>query len=68
MEKVTISPNYEVVIPPSVRAALDLQPGQEVRVFALEGIIEIVPVRPAHELRGMLRGVEAEFDRDREWA
>ena len=66
METVTLSPEFEVVIPPSVREQLGLKPGQRMRVFSYDGCIEIVPIRPAHELRGMLRGMNPDFERDDE--
>lgn len=64
METVTLSPEFEVVIPRSVCERLGLKPGQRLQVFPLDGCIEIVPIRPAHELRGMLRGMNTDFDRD----
>jgi AbrB family looped-hinge helix DNA binding protein len=67
MQKVRISENFEIVIPVEVREQLNLRPGQELDVFVLEDIIEVVPVRPIQEFRGMLRHVTAEFDRDAEY-
>jgi len=66
MEAVTISPKFQVVIPKSVREQLRLVPGQKVQVLAYGDRIEFIPVRPAHELRGMLRGLDTSFERDRE--
>jgi AbrB family looped-hinge helix DNA binding protein len=64
VETVTLSPEFEVVIPRSVREQLGLKPGQQMRMFSFDGCIEIVPVRAAHELRGMLRGMNTNFERD----
>ena len=66
METVTISPKYQVVIPKSVREQLKLHPGQTVQVIAYGNRIEFLPVRPARELRGMLRGLDASFEREEE--
>ncbi|MBC7265736.1 MAG: AbrB/MazE/SpoVT family DNA-binding domain-containing protein [Coriobacteriia bacterium] len=66
METVTISPKYQVVIPKSVRRQLRLVPGQKVQVIAYGDRIEFIPLKPARELRGMLRGLDATFERDRE--
>ncbi len=66
MEAVTISPKYQVVIPKSVRRQLRLVPGQKVQVIAYGDRIEFIPLKPARELRGMLRGLDATFERDRE--
>ena len=66
MEAVTISPKYQVVIPKSVRRQLRLVPGQKVQVNAYGDRIEFIPLKPARELRGMLRGLDTAFERDRE--
>lgn len=64
METVTISPKFQVVIPKSIREELKLVPGQLVHAIAYGNRIEFLPVRPARELRGMLRGADAGFERD----
>lgn len=66
MEAVTISPKYQVVIPKSVRTQMRLVPGQKVQVIAYGDRIEFIPLKPARELRGMLRGLDTTFERDRE--
>jgi AbrB family looped-hinge helix DNA binding protein len=66
MEAVTISPKYQVVIPKAIRRQLRLVPGQKVQVIAYGDRIEFIPVKPARELRGMLRGLDTTFERDRE--
>ncbi len=64
METVTISPKYQVVIPRSVRERLNLRPGQQVQVIPYENRIEFIPLRPARELRGFLRGMRTDFERE----
>lgn len=64
METVTVSPKYQVVIPRSVREQLDIRPGQQMQVIAYEDRIEVIPVRPAKELRGFLAGLENTFERE----
>jgi AbrB family looped-hinge helix DNA binding protein len=56
VERVTVSPKFQVVIPRSVRERLDIRPGQQVQMIAYEDRIEVIPVRSARELRGFLRG------------
>lgn len=64
MEKVTISPKYQVVIPRSVRERLRLRPGQQVQVIPYENRIEFIPLRPARELRGSLQGMSTDLERE----
>jgi AbrB family looped-hinge helix DNA binding protein len=64
MEKVTISPKFQVVIPRSVREKLAIRPGQQVQVIPYENRIELIPLRPARELRGFLRGMNSDFERE----
>lgn len=66
MEKVTISPKFQVVIPRSVRERLNLRPGQQVQVIPYEDRIEFIPLRPARELRGSLRGMPTDLARERD--
>jgi AbrB family looped-hinge helix DNA binding protein len=64
METVTISPKFQVVIPKAIREKLKLVPGQKVQVVAYENRVEFLPLRPARELRGLLRGMDTSFERD----
>ena len=66
METVTISPKFQVVIPKSIRKRLKLVPGQKVQAIAYDQRIEFIPIRPARELRGILRGLDTSFERDEE--
>ncbi|HEX5726617.1 MAG TPA: AbrB/MazE/SpoVT family DNA-binding domain-containing protein [Longimicrobiaceae bacterium] len=64
METVTISPGFQVVLPRSVRERLNLRPGQELQVIQYDERIELIPLRPARELRGSLRGMQLDFERE----
>jgi AbrB family looped-hinge helix DNA binding protein len=64
MSTVTVSPKYQVVIPKDVREALHLRPGQKVRAVAYEGRIELIPIRPIAEYRGLLRGIDSRVERE----
>ena len=64
METVTVSPKYQVVIPRSVREQFDIRPGQQMQIIAYEDRIEVIPVRPAKELRGFLAGIENTFEHE----
>ena len=64
MEAVTISPKYQVVIPRKVREALNLKPGIKVQVLAYGDRIELIPLRKLSEMRGFLKGIDTEIDRE----
>jgi AbrB family looped-hinge helix DNA binding protein len=61
---VTVSSKYQVVIPKDVRDRLGIRPGQKVEAFALGGRVELVPVRPIEEMRGFLKGMDPNFERE----
>ncbi len=64
MSTVTISPKYQIVIPKAVREQLQLSPGQKVEAFAFGNRIELIPVRPITDSRGMLSGMDTEVERE----
>ena len=66
MDIVTISPKFQVVIPKGIRVRLKLQPGQKVHAMVYEDRIELVPVRPARQLKGFLRGIDTSVRREQD--
>jgi AbrB family looped-hinge helix DNA binding protein len=61
---VTISPKYQVVIPKAIREQMSLLPGQKIRVLAYGDHLSFVPVRPIKSMRGFLKGMDANFERE----
>ena len=64
MATVTVSSKYQVVIPKEVRDRLQIRPGQKVEAFAIGGRVELVPVRPLADMRGYLKGMDPDFERE----
>ncbi|MBD3287303.1 AbrB/MazE/SpoVT family DNA-binding domain-containing protein [candidate division KSB1 bacterium] len=64
MNSVTISPKYQVVIPRKVRDSLKLKPGQKLRVIQYGKRIELIPEVNISEMRGFLKGINTDFDRE----
>jgi AbrB family looped-hinge helix DNA binding protein len=66
MHSVTVSPKYQVVIPKTIRESLKLRPGQKMQITEYAGRIELVPERDIKELRGFLKGINTEFNREKD--
>jgi AbrB family looped-hinge helix DNA binding protein len=64
MQSVIVSPKYQIVIPKTVREALKLYPGQKMQIVEYAGRIELIPERDIKELRGFLKGINTEFNRE----
>lgn len=66
MSVVTVSPKYQVVIPKLIRESLNLKPGQKLQVVQYENRIELIIEREIEELRGLLRGIDTSFEREKD--
>ena len=64
MSAVTISPKFQVVIPRQIREGMRLKAGQKVEIIRYENRIELIPIRPIKELRGILKGMDSDIPRD----
>ena len=64
MDVVTVSSKYQVVIPLRIRKALNITPGQKVRVILYGNRIELIPIVPMKKLRGFLRGIDTQVERE----
>jgi len=56
MNKVTLSPKFQVVIPLAVRQAMGLTPGTQLVVTQHGKTIELVPIPTLQELQAELKG------------
>ena len=64
MKAVTISHRHQVTIPKKIRDRLRLEPGQQLQALAYGDRVELIPVRSARSLRGFLRGIDSQIERD----
>ncbi len=64
MEAVKISPKFQVVIPKNVREAMKLIPGQRMQVMQYEDRIELIPLRKITDMKGFLKGMDTNFERE----
>ncbi|MGH9946225.1 MAG: AbrB/MazE/SpoVT family DNA-binding domain-containing protein [Pyrinomonadaceae bacterium] len=56
METVTLSSKYQIVIPRIIRERLGLSPGERFRVISFGDRVELIPLRPIEEMKGILKG------------
>lgn len=66
MTTVTVSPKFEVVIPPVIREALGIRPGQRIQALQYRNRIELIPLQPMRNARGMLKGIDTSVKRERD--
>lgn len=64
--QVTISPKFQIVIPKEIREALHLHPGEKLHVFHYQNRLEFVPVKDIKKMRGFLKGIDTEIERDQD--
>jgi len=64
MPTVTVSTKYQIVIPKKFRETLRIRPGQKIQVLQYEGRLEFIPIRPIKSLRGSLKGIDTNVERD----
>jgi len=66
MGVVTLSSKFQVVIPQDVRKKLDLKPGQKIVVVEKDGVVHLIPQRAIKQMRGFVKGLDAQNLRDEE--
>lgn len=64
MSTVTVSSEYQIVIPEEIRARAGIQPGQKLEMFRVGDVIELAPVKSIQAMRGTLPGLNTHVERD----
>jgi len=64
MTSVTVSPKYQVVIPKDVRESMGIFSGQKIQMLTYHNRIELIPIKPMKQMRGFLKGISTDVDRD----
>ncbi|NCQ19429.1 MAG: AbrB/MazE/SpoVT family DNA-binding domain-containing protein [Ignavibacteria bacterium] len=64
MTTVTVSPKYQVVIPKEIREELKLKPGQKLQIIQFEDRIEFLLSKNIKNVRGFLKGINTEINRE----
>jgi AbrB family looped-hinge helix DNA binding protein len=66
MTAVTVSPKYQVVIPKDVRESMGIFSGQKIQVLTYQNRIELIPIKPMKKLKGFLKGIDTQVNRDKD--
>jgi AbrB family looped-hinge helix DNA binding protein len=64
METVTVSSDFQIEIPQSMRESLGIQPGQKFQIFLYDDRIELIPVKSIKQMRGFLEGIDTSVERE----
>ena len=61
---VKVSSKYQVVIPQKIRKELNIRPGEEYQIITYGDRLEFVPVKDIKDMRGFLKGIDTNVERD----
>jgi AbrB family looped-hinge helix DNA binding protein len=64
MTSVTVSPKFQVVIPKEVRDSMGIVSGQKIQVLTFQNRIELIPIKPMKKMKGFLKGIDTDVERD----
>lgn len=66
MTTTTVSPKFQIVIPKSVREAMNLSSGTKLEVIHFDNRIELIPIGKIQDLRGVLKGINTDIKREKD--
>jgi len=66
MTSVTVSPKFQIVIPKEVRDSMGIVSGQKIQMLTYRNRIELIPIKPMKKLKGFLKGIDTEVQRDKD--
>ena len=64
MTAVTVSPKFQIVIPKDIRESMGIFSGQKVQILKYQNRIELIPLKPMKEMKGFLKGINTDVQRD----
>ena len=64
MERVKVSPKFQILIPKNVRKNLHIKAGMEMQMLESGNCIQLVPLEPIENLRGFVKGIDPDIQRD----
>ncbi len=64
MLTVTVSPKFQLVIPKEVRDSMGIVSGQKIQMLMYRNRIELIPIKPMKKMKGLLKGIDTDVQRD----
>jgi AbrB family looped-hinge helix DNA binding protein len=64
MNTVTVSSKFQVVIPKETRENIGLKVGTIMEVISYGTRIELIPIQPIRNLKGLFKGLNTDIDRE----
>jgi len=64
MNTVIVSTKYQVVIPKCIRENIGLKAGTTLEIINYGNRIELIPIQPMKNLKGIFKGINTEIERD----
>jgi len=64
MNTVTVSTKYQVVIPKDIRDNIGLKAGTSMEIINYGNRIELIPIQPMKNLKGIFKGINTKIERD----
>jgi len=61
---VTLSNEYQLIIPKEISKSMGLEPGSSFEVLSYNNRIELIPLKPIKELKGIFKGIDTNIERD----
>ena len=64
MNTVTLSHDYQLLIPKEIRETIGLEAGVSFEIIPYNNRIELIPIKPIRELRGIFKGIDTNIIRE----
>lgn len=64
MSTVIVSTKYQVVIPKDIRENIGLRAGTSLEIINYGNRIELIPVQPMKNLKGIFKGIDTTIERE----
>jgi len=64
MNTVTLSQEYQLVFPEEIRETIGIKAGTSFEVIPYNNRIELIPLKPIRNLKGIFKGIDTNIIRD----